>query len=182
MTLNYAKTALVSRQIVISYWLKNFGSNPGSGNRFFFSPKRPDRLWSPPSLLLYEYQGHFPDVMRPGSEFYHLLPTTAEGKKEWSCTFLRWCRWKWSLRHEYADAQLLGSCVRIPLTAWGLSSVFVVCYTCDKLETYRDLCVTNKGREKSLYSPCMLAWRGQWKYTFYIYVDPIILLHVVFWQ
>jgi len=28
------------------------GSNPGKSKRFYSFPKRPDRLWGPPSLLL----------------------------------------------------------------------------------------------------------------------------------
>jgi hypothetical protein len=33
------------------------GSSPGRGWEFFSSPPRPDRLWSPPSLLSNEYRG-----------------------------------------------------------------------------------------------------------------------------
>jgi len=35
------------------------GSSPGIGWEFFFSPPRPDRLWSSPSLLSNGYQGLF---------------------------------------------------------------------------------------------------------------------------
>jgi len=33
-----------------------WGSNPGRGKRFFSSPKHPDKLWSPSSLILIGYQ------------------------------------------------------------------------------------------------------------------------------
>jgi hypothetical protein len=36
------------------------GSSPGRGWEFFFSSLRPDRLWSPPSLVSNGYQGLFP--------------------------------------------------------------------------------------------------------------------------
>jgi hypothetical protein len=36
------------------------------GNIFLSSPKHPDRLWDPPSVLLNRYQGPFPGVDRPG--------------------------------------------------------------------------------------------------------------------
>jgi hypothetical protein len=36
------------------------GSRPGRGWEFFSSPSRPDRLWSPPSLLSSGYQVIFP--------------------------------------------------------------------------------------------------------------------------
>jgi len=43
-----------------------------------FSPKRPDRVWRSPSVVLNEYLGSFPGVMRPWGEFQHQLPTCAE--------------------------------------------------------------------------------------------------------
>jgi hypothetical protein len=39
-------------------WVPGFGSR--RCKRFFSSPWRPDRLWSPPNLLSNEYQGSFP--------------------------------------------------------------------------------------------------------------------------
>jgi hypothetical protein len=44
------------------------GSNPGRGGRFFSSSNRPDRLWGPPSLLLYVgfFRGR---VKRPRRDF-----------------------------------------------------------------------------------------------------------------
>jgi hypothetical protein len=38
--------------------LEGQGSIPGRG-KIFSSPQRPDRLWSPPSLLSDGYRGHF---------------------------------------------------------------------------------------------------------------------------
>jgi hypothetical protein len=54
---------------------------PGMGKRFFSAPRRPDRLWGPPSLLYNEYQGFFPSgVKRPGREADHSPPSSAEAK------------------------------------------------------------------------------------------------------
>jgi hypothetical protein len=47
------------------------------GSRIFFSPRRPDRLWGPPSLLA---NGQ---VKRPGREADHSPPTSVEVKKMW---------------------------------------------------------------------------------------------------
>jgi hypothetical protein len=48
-----AGVALVSMK---TGW-KNLGSNPGNGKLFFPSPKRPNPLWDPPSLLFNSYKG-----------------------------------------------------------------------------------------------------------------------------
>jgi hypothetical protein len=45
---------------------------PRQGNTFLASPKRPNRLWEPPSLLLNRYRVPFLGVERQG----HLLPKT----------------------------------------------------------------------------------------------------------
>jgi len=45
---------------------------PRQGDTFLASPKRPDRLWEPPSLLLNRYRGPFLGVERQG----HLPPKT----------------------------------------------------------------------------------------------------------
>jgi hypothetical protein len=52
------------------------------GSRIFSSPRRPDRLWGPPSLLSNGYQG----VKRTGREADHSPPTSAEVKKIWIYT------------------------------------------------------------------------------------------------
>jgi hypothetical protein len=66
--------------------LQRGGSSPGRGKRFFFSPKRPDRLWGPPSPLFNGYRGSFPGLQRPGREVNHSPPSSAEVKNEWSHT------------------------------------------------------------------------------------------------
>jgi hypothetical protein len=45
-----------------------------SFERFLSSPKRPHRLWGPPSLLFNGYRCSFPGVRRPGREADHLSP------------------------------------------------------------------------------------------------------------
>jgi hypothetical protein len=47
------------------------------GSRIFYSPRRPDRFWGPPSLLSNEYLGLFP---RQGPEADHSPPTSAKVK------------------------------------------------------------------------------------------------------
>jgi hypothetical protein len=56
--------------------------------RFFFSPRRPDWFWGPPSLLYNGYQGLFPreGVKRAGREADHSPRTSAEVKNPWICT------------------------------------------------------------------------------------------------
>jgi hypothetical protein len=61
------------------------GSNPSSGKRFS-PPKRPDRLWGPPSLLLKGYWGSFPEVTWSVREVNHSPPSSAEVKNEWRYT------------------------------------------------------------------------------------------------
>jgi hypothetical protein len=46
-------------------------SNPGRSKRLLSSPKRPGRLWGPPSLLYSAYLGPFPGVNLPGLEVTH---------------------------------------------------------------------------------------------------------------
>jgi hypothetical protein len=53
---------------------------------FFSFPKRPDRLWGPPSLLFNGYRGTFPEVKWPEREVNHSSPSSAEIKNEWSYT------------------------------------------------------------------------------------------------
>jgi hypothetical protein len=40
------------------------GSNHGRGKKFFFSAKRPDRLWGPSTLLFNIYRGAIPLAIR----------------------------------------------------------------------------------------------------------------------
>jgi hypothetical protein len=59
------------------------------GSNIFSSPRRPDHLWVPPSLLSKSngYRGGFcPGVKRPGREADHSPPTSAEVKKTWIYT------------------------------------------------------------------------------------------------
>jgi hypothetical protein len=58
------------------------GSNPGRGKIFFSSPKRPDRLWCPPSILLNGYRGSFPGVRRSEGDADRWPPSAAEVKNE----------------------------------------------------------------------------------------------------
>jgi hypothetical protein len=56
------------------------GLIPGR-ERFLSSPRRPNRLWGPPSLLSNGYRWRFPPgVKRPGREADHLPPSSAEVK------------------------------------------------------------------------------------------------------
>jgi hypothetical protein len=56
---------------------------PDRGKRFFSTPKCPDQLWGPPSLLISGYQELFPGgwgVKQSGHEADHSLPSSAEVK------------------------------------------------------------------------------------------------------
>ena len=53
------------------------------------SPKRPDRLQGPHSLLVNGYGGSYPGAKRPGLEVYHANPCSAGGK--WDCTSTPTC-------------------------------------------------------------------------------------------
>jgi hypothetical protein len=70
------------------------GSSPGRGREFFSSPPRPDRLWSPPSLLSSGYQGISLGVKRPRREADHPVP---KSRKRGAIpqlphyTFTAWC-------------------------------------------------------------------------------------------
>lgn len=52
--------------------------------RNFSFPKRPDRLWGPPTLLFNEYRYSFPRGKT--AEVNHRYPSTAEVKNEWIYT------------------------------------------------------------------------------------------------
>jgi hypothetical protein len=66
----------------------NHGSNPSSDNKFFSSPKCPEQLWEPTSLLFDGYRGSFLGIRAQhlGHAVDHSLPSSAEVKKEWSYT------------------------------------------------------------------------------------------------
>jgi hypothetical protein len=55
------------------------GSNPNTFKRFLSPPNRPDRLWSPPSLLFSGFRG----LKRPECEVNHSRQSSAK-VKEWS--------------------------------------------------------------------------------------------------
>jgi len=62
-----------------------------TGNRIpvgkeIFSPKRPDQLCGPTSLLFNWYRYSFPGIKRPGGTVHHAPPSRAEVKNEWSST------------------------------------------------------------------------------------------------
>jgi hypothetical protein len=55
-------------------------------SRILSSPRRPDRLWSPPSLLSNGHRELSAGVKRPESEADHSPPASAEVKKMWIYT------------------------------------------------------------------------------------------------
>jgi hypothetical protein len=55
-----------------------WGLNPGREKRFLSSPKCPDWLWSPTTLLFNGYGGSFPGEMQPGHEVRHSPPSRRE--------------------------------------------------------------------------------------------------------
>jgi hypothetical protein len=56
------------------------------GSSIFSSPRRPDRLWGPPSLLSNGYRALSAGVNRPGREACRSPPTSAEVRKIWIYT------------------------------------------------------------------------------------------------
>lgn len=83
---------VVIRGIVLSIMTGLPADEPGfeslQGKTFFCSPKRPDRFWGPPSLLVNKYRCLFPggkggEAKRSGREV-HRSPPSAEVKNEWS--------------------------------------------------------------------------------------------------
>jgi len=60
------------------------GSIAGRDETFVSSPKRPDRLWDPASLLFKGYGSCFPGLKQPGREVDHTSPFSAKGKNVWS--------------------------------------------------------------------------------------------------
>ena len=75
----------ISRDSVVVTSCTVRGSNSGMDKRSF-SPKRPIRLWGPPSLLFGRYRGSFLGLKRPGRGVDRSPPSNYKGKNEWSCT------------------------------------------------------------------------------------------------
>jgi hypothetical protein len=66
---------------------RGFGFRALVGSRIFSSPRRPDRLWGPPSLLSNGVPGALSQgAKQQGREADHSPPTSAEVKKTWSYT------------------------------------------------------------------------------------------------
>jgi hypothetical protein len=86
-------------------------SSPGKDKRFFCSPKRPDWLCGPPSLLLNGYRGSFPRTKRPGFAVNHSSVASVEVNKEWSCRL--------SLLPPYAFMAWIGLLYFLALILWG---------------------------------------------------------------
>ena len=55
---------ITGRDTVVSMVTTVRGSNPGRGKKFFFSAKRPDRLWGPSTLLFNTCRGALPLAIR----------------------------------------------------------------------------------------------------------------------
>jgi hypothetical protein len=64
------------------------GLNPGRDERFFYFPKRLDRVTPshPPTSCSVGTVLCYPGINRPGGEVNHSPPSSAELKNEWSCT------------------------------------------------------------------------------------------------
>jgi len=83
--------------------LRTCGSIPGRNKGFFCSPKRPDWLWSPPSISFRGTGSSFSTVKWPRPEADH-SPPSAEVKNECSytsippCTFMAWAGTALTLR------------------------------------------------------------------------------------
>ena len=63
------------------------GSIAYRNNRFFSSPKRPDRFWGPPSLLFQEYKEcSFPGSKAAVCAIFHTPPSCAKVNNDRNCT------------------------------------------------------------------------------------------------
>jgi hypothetical protein len=86
-----------SVNVVITVRVDHRASILGRDRDFISSPPRPDRLWGPPSLISYGYEGAFSSgTMQPEREADHLPPSSAEVKNGRSYTFtpsyiMAWC-------------------------------------------------------------------------------------------
>jgi len=64
----------VGRHLSLKFWI------------FFSSPKCPDWLWGPASVLFNGYWGSFSWVKWPGHDVGLSPPSRTKEKSEWSCT------------------------------------------------------------------------------------------------
>jgi len=74
----------------------NHHSIPGKGKAFFCSPKRPDRLWGPASLLFIGYWQVFPCGKAVGAWNLPLSPSSAKDKSYVSAhpRVVMTCKWE----------------------------------------------------------------------------------------
>ena len=99
-TAHAASHGVLSRSgVAKSVWWLGYGLNDrgleSRQRQDFFPPKRPDRLWGQPNLLLGVYRGSLPGVKRPVHGVGYLSSSSAADKYEWrytssSPTFLCW--------------------------------------------------------------------------------------------
>jgi hypothetical protein len=84
--LQESRGSVAGRPIATSYGLddRGVGVRAPVWSRIFSSPRRPDRLWSPPNLLSNGYRG----VKRPKRETDHSPTANVEVKKMWIYTSL----------------------------------------------------------------------------------------------
>jgi len=69
-----------------------WGSVPGRGKKCFSSPKHPDWLWGPSSLVFKLFP---PGLKQLWHEDNHWPPSTAVVKNEWDYTFAPPCMFSW---------------------------------------------------------------------------------------
>ena len=63
-----------------------WGSNPGSDEKFSSSPKHPNPLWGPLSLIFTGYVGSYTWVKLAGCQVGNSPASGAEVRNVWSCT------------------------------------------------------------------------------------------------
>jgi len=89
--LGYDKIVVLQRVVNIMTRLQagqkeESGFIPGRDKRVLFSPKWPDKFWSPPILLFSRYQSSSLGVKHPGYAVYHSPPTNVKVKNDWGYT------------------------------------------------------------------------------------------------